>query len=125
MCRRKAAASVTVDDAEERTLDAERYADLPPESGDVAATNDQEHGGESEDAAASATPTKQFGAVHFSFGGQQAPQRATPPEIVAFANGWLTELPQGSALPQTFKQHQVSNLPCRGPRRGSALGKRF
>ena len=67
--------------------------------------------GEDERVAASA-PTNQFGAVHYSFGGQalakNQPQRSTPPEIVAFANGWLTELPPGSALPQTFKQHQVN-----------------
>ena len=91
-------------------LDAERYSDLPPEGEEAAAP--QEYDGEAEEVDGSrATPSNQFGAVHFSFGGQGASQPAQqqpiPPEIVAFATGWLTELAPGSALPQTFKQHQV------------------
>jgi hypothetical protein len=99
-----------VDDPEEKMLDAERYSDLPPEGEEAAAP--QEYDGEAEEVDGSrATPSNQFGAVHFSFGGQGASQPAQqqpiPPEIVAFATGWLTELAPGSALPQTFKQHQV------------------
>ena len=90
-------------------LDTERYGDLPPESSESAAVLDQDHGSEAEhENVALSTPANQFGAVHFSFGGQQpTQQKTTPPEIAAFANGWLTELPPGSALPQTIKQHQV------------------
>jgi hypothetical protein len=99
------------DDPEEKMLDAERYSDLPPEGEEAAPP--QEYDGEAEevDGPSRATPSNQFGAVHFSFGGQGASQPAQqqpiPPEIVAFATGWLTELAPGSALPQTFKQHQV------------------
>jgi hypothetical protein len=91
-------------------IDAERYSDLPPE-GEAAAPDQQDDGEEDEALPNRATPSNQFGAVHFSFGGQgasqPAQQRPIPPEIAAFANGWLTELAPGSALPQTFKQHQV------------------
>ena len=89
-------------------LDAERYGDLPPDYTENTDGSTQDHSGdpEHEDVASSA-PANQFGAVHFSFGGQQSTQKTTPPEIAAFARGWLTELPYGSALPQTFKQHQV------------------
>eukprot|EP00277_Geminigera_cryophila_P018304 CAMPEP_0179437358 /NCGR_PEP_ID=MMETSP0799-20121207/21263_1 /TAXON_ID=46947 /ORGANISM="Geminigera cryophila, Strain CCMP2564" /LENGTH=821 /DNA_ID=CAMNT_0021218239 /DNA_START=17 /DNA_END=2482 /DNA_ORIENTATION=+ len=102
---------VLVDDAEERMLDAERFGDLPPSTGEESsATYDNDGEADDGDGAASA-PSNHFGAVHFSFGGQpaaqQAPQHPIPAEIQAFADGWLTELAVGSTLPHTFKQHQV------------------
>ena len=112
MCRRKQPLPTVVDDAEEQKLDAERYADLPESTEDDSSTphaNNDEDLDDSDSARAPAASIP-FGAVHFSFGGQpaaQPAQRPTPPEIVAFAAGWLTELAPGSALPQAFKQHQV------------------
>ena len=95
-------------------LDAERYSDLPPEGEEAAAP--QEYDGEAEEVDGSrATPSNQFGAVHFSFGGQGASQPAQqqpiPPEIVAFATGWLTELAPGSALPKPLNSTKSSSVP--------------
>ena len=108
--RKQADRAPAPDGAEELMLDAERYRDLPPADNEAAAApGDSDHG--DAEALGSTAPSNQFGAVHFAFGSQpgaqQAQQPVTPPEIAAFAQGWLTELAPGSALPQTFKQHQI------------------
>jgi hypothetical protein len=66
-------------------LDEERYADLPPVTAEESAAPLDSANGEIDDAdsGAVAAPSNQFGAVHFSFGGQAAQQpqtqRAIPP----------------------------------------------
>eukprot|EP00960_Hanusia_phi_P070453 767312-Hanusia_phi.AAC.3 len=102
---------------EEKMIDEERYRDLPPGDGseifDAPKAVEQEEPEPSRETDRNDSKGNEYGRVHFSFSEPLPKHEVAPPappvpeEIAKFAAGWLTDLPPGSMLPRTYKQHQV------------------
>ena len=110
----KISALSTKEVEEEDMIDEERYRDLPPGDGseifDTPKVVEKEEPEPIQEAEMTQSKGNEYGRVHFSFSDPQPkPEVITPvpEEIAKFAAGWLTDLPPGSMLPRTYKQHQV------------------